>query len=283
MTKPGLAKFKIIAISTTVFGILATFILPFILISDLAECPPYVSASACLDGYFSMTSYGKYVYYGAIISPLVAIAGIVMVATWFFMNRTNKKSVLTPGQIELHEAEKEYARSVKEAAKVHRATIKSLEKVVQQAEKALKVANEMGQRKLAKYQSAIIFEDRLETPQGAALLEDGGLKVEASPSGNLNIIAPGFQSLIEGKPEQFEKARVFAGKIQEAVASFPKMKEEKSHAIARANEELEKAKRDLEIGSAKAQDELAKVKADTGRLDAARMKSSIVEPVQETA
>lgn len=270
MTNQGLAKFKIIAISTGVIGILATIILGSKLVTDLAECPPYMNGDACTEAYFAMTSYGKNLFYGVILSSLIATVGIVLVVIWFIMRMTQNKVPVTPELKELREAEREYARAVKEAEKAHRATVSSYEKVVKQAAKTLKNANEMGQRKLAKHQSAVLYEDRIETPEGTASFIEGPVETEVNPSGNLVIGCSGFRSLILGKPEQIEKVREFATKINDTAAAAPRLKEEKTQAIINATAELEAANRNLEQGANEALMVLAKVKESTARIDMAR-------------
>ena len=239
------------------------------------DCGQFGSfAGACQEDYYSKVSYGKLIADGFGLSAVVAIVGVILVIIWvvlFFINRSSQNRVpLTPEQIELREAEKEYSRSVREAEKTYKKTIKGLEKEVKQAEKAVSAANKMGQQKLAKFHAAALYEDRIETPQGTAQFDAGAIQTEASPNGNLNIRAEGFQSLIEGKPEQFEKAREFSSKLQTALSDWPKIKEDKRQAISKATTELEEAKRNQETGAAEAEAILAKVKTDTSRVDNAR-------------
>jgi hypothetical protein len=281
-------KFRNVALGITGLGILASIILGVVLSSGhYFDCTGNGGGEAyCQAAYFANVSYGKFAYYGFIASMLAAVLGVILLAFWIvlaLMSRNKQNTPLTPEQIELRVAEKEYARSVREAEKTYKGTVKTLEKAVKQAEKAVKAANDMGQRKLAKFHSAVLYEDRIETPQGTAPFEGGGVGTEASPSGSLNIQTPGFQSLIEGKPEQFEKAREFAAKIQAAIEDAPKIKEEKQQAIARATAELEEAKKNHEIGTVEAQSVLDKVKTDTACVDSARLMMRTEEVLQETS
>lgn len=288
MKTSGLKKFRNISIGITGIGILGSIILVSVLSSGhYFDCTKNGGGEAyCQAAYFANVSYGKFAYYGFIASILAAVLGVFLLAVWvvsFFVSRNSQnRATLTPEQIELREAEKEYSRSVKEAERTHKATIKTLEKVVKEAEKVVKAANDMGQRKLAKFHSAVLYEDRIETPQGTALFEAGAIDTEVSPSGSLNIQTSGFKSLIEGKPEQLAKAREFAGNVQTALAAAAKIKEEKMQSIAKATRDLEHAHKNLETGTAEAENALAKVKADTTRVERAKSMIGGSEIVQET-
>ncbi|MCL6106110.1 MAG: hypothetical protein M1309_01980 [Actinobacteria bacterium] len=271
MNSPTLKKFRNIALIIVGLGTLGSIGFGYKLYSDLSGCP---YGDACSAMYEQMTSYGKYVDLGFMISIIIALIGVALLAIWlvvFLLDRAKQDRVaMTPEQIELRVAEKEYTRAVKEAEKTYKATIKGLEKEVKQAEKAVSAANQMGQRKLAKFHAAALYEDRIETPQGTASFDAGAIQTEASPNGNLNIKTEDFQSLIEGKPEQFEKAREFSSKLQTALSDWPKIKEDKRQAISKATTELEEAKRNQETGAADAEAILSKVKTDTSRVDSAR-------------
>jgi hypothetical protein len=268
----GLAKLKKISLVITGVGVAATAGLSYQYASDTGQCIEEMGGDWCRQAYYASTSYGKYVGQGILVAMIVAAVGVVMFAAWFLMKRSSNgpKTVLSPEQIELREADKEYARAVKEAEKMYRGTIKSLEKDVRAAEKAVKAAVEMGQKRVAKYQTVTLYEDRLETPQGTVAFESAGVQTEVDANGNLNIITAAFTSQTPGKPEQVEKVKQFTARISNAVMTAPNLRQEKTRAIAAANQGLEEAQGNLASGTTQAEAALAQVKQNTSRVDMAR-------------
>ncbi len=239
---------------------------------------------------------------------IVIVIGVVVVAivAALVALRIRKKrriAAMGPEERELYEAERHYRGSVELAQRTLQTTEQSWEQRVKDAESSLKEARRVGYRPLGSIEKVDLFEDHLETPDGAFQLANGpvtavvetaeqlaatrqdaisraGKEVlrelmaqaggEGASTQYLLIETPIFVTVRRLRDGDVVKARQFASSINNAAVSTGELARRREEATTAAQLQLDQAKADMEAAVQAAAEELERVKANTGRLETAR-------------
>ncbi|NLG67799.1 MAG: hypothetical protein GX536_08845 [Actinobacteria bacterium] len=248
---------------------------------------------------------GKVTQTQLIIVIIIAVVVIAVVATLVALRLRKKRRIaaMGPEERELYDAERYYRVSVEKARKTLQATQQSWEQRVKDAEDSVKEARRIGYRPLGSLEKVDLFEDHLETPDGAFQLSGGPVSAivetaeqlattrqdvlsragkevmrelmaqaggEGSATHYLLIETPIFVTVRRLRDGDVVKARQFASSINNAAVSTDELARRREEAAAAAQAQLEQVKADMETAVQAANQELERVKANTGRLDAAR-------------
>jgi hypothetical protein len=238
-----------------------------------------------------------------VVLVLVVVAALA-IYVWALVRRRRKIAAMTPEERELRDAQKQYEQAVALAEKTLQITAEAWEKPIRSAEQALANAHAIGSRALGSYEGVRLFEDHIETPQGAFRFENGAVEATVDTARNLagnkeSVLSRAnkevFQELISrsSKPEGTQtsyllvetpifvtlvrlragdeaNARQFSLGVIGAAGSVAGHEEERRQAVAWAQADLDRVRADRKAAIDAAQIELDKVKANTQRVDAAR-------------
>jgi hypothetical protein len=201
-------------------------------------------------------------------------------------------------------ADKERLKVLREAEKQYLASLKEREKRVHQAEKEYskrisKAEGELQRVKnpppLGKYGSVTAREDRIETPSGTMSLFEGPVRADVQATGNvvvqkdkktdtrelyLKITGPGLTHLEKCNPDDGEKVRQLAVKIENASRSAEKQRALREEGIARAERDLKESREDRS-GIATAERELAELRSQKPAMDARRAEAGLPPLAEE--
>jgi len=246
-----------------------------------------------------------------IVLVVVGVVAVLAVAAyiWVVVGKRRRIAAMTPEEREFHEAKKQYDEAVALAEKTLKTTVEAWIQPVKTAESALADAHTIGTRSLGSYENIRLFEDHVETPQGAFRFENGSVEATVDTASNLaeskegalsRADQPVFEELVsrssrpEGALSQYllietpifvtlvalgaddeADARQFSLSVNGAATSVAGHEASRELAVANAQADLDRVRADQEAAVASAQTELDAVRADTQRLDAAR---GAVEP-----
>ncbi|NLE75057.1 MAG: hypothetical protein GX604_10595 [Actinobacteria bacterium] len=252
-----------------------------------------------------------------IIVIVIAVVVIAIIVTLVALRLRKKRRIaaMDPEERELYEAERHYRETVDKARKTLQATQHSWDQRVKDAEESLKEARRIGYRPLGSLEKVDLFEDHLETPDGAFQLSGGPvtaivetaeqltatrqdalsragkeimreLSTQAGGEGPstqyLLIETPIFVTVRRLRDGDVVKARQFASSINSAAASTDELALRRREAADAAQSKLDQVKMDMQAAVQAAQQELDRVKTDTERLDAARQAYQHIKGVAAT-
>lgn len=240
----------------------------------------------------------------AVVIAVVVIAAGVGAYVWLLLRKRRAIAAMTPEEREFHEARKRYEEAVALAEKTVRTTTEAWTKPVQAAEDALADAHNIGSRPLGSFDKIRLFEDHIETPQGALRFENGVVEATVDTARNLAgskagvlsraeeevfqevvsrskgpegaqmlyllVETPIFVTLVDLAGDDEARARQFALSVNGAAGSVGKHQSIREQAVAHAQADLDRVRADRDAAVAAARTELEAVTADTRRLDAAR-------------
>lgn len=254
-----------------------------------------------------------------IIVIVVAVVVIAVLVTLVVLRirKMRRIAAMGPEERELYEAELHYRSSVELAQKTLETTEQTWAQRVKEAEESLKEARRIGYRPLGSLEKVELFEDHLETPEGAFQLANGPVTAvvdtaeqlaathkeavsragkeilrelmaqagggEGASTQYLLIETPIFVTVRRLRDGDVVKARQFASSINNAAISTTELTRRREEATAAARLQLDQVKADMETAVAAARQELERVEANTGRLDAARRAYEAVKGTAGTA
>lgn len=241
-----------------------------------------------------------------LIVLVVVIAVVVAAAAvyaWLLVRKRRALDAMTPEERELRAAKKHHEEAVMLAEKTLQTTVETWKKPLKTAEDALADAHTIGTRPLGSFAKVRLFEDHIETPQGAFRFENGVVDTTVDSARNLvgskesvlsRAEAGVFQELVarSGRPEGAQtlylvvetpifvalidvdsndeaSARQFSVSVNAAARSAGGHEEARRQAVAQAQGDLDRVRADRQAAVTAAEKELAAVAADTRRLDAA--------------
>lgn len=125
----------------------------------------------------------------SMLAFVLVVAIIAAVIIWDRHKTKARIAAMTPEEHDLYEAEREYQKLVSAAASTMAATQRQYDYTIKNAERNLQHAQRVGTNELAKYSGRTgwvrLHENRIETPQGTALFENGPVIATVDTAGGL--------------------------------------------------------------------------------------------------
>ena len=183
---------------------------------------------------------------------------------------------------------------------------------MKKAEEAVSEAHRIGSRPLGSFQKLSLYEDHIETPEGAFRFENGPVEAVVDSARNLSsaretalsragkevlqelvsrgsgpegmqaqyllIETPIFVTVTEVKPDDEVKARQFLHGVNGAAGSVPSIMQAREQAVTQAQADLDATRAERDAALAAARKEAADVKGDIRRVEAARAKVQLPAP-----
>jgi hypothetical protein len=241
-----------------------------------------------------------------VIAIIVVAVAALLFFVWRGMERRRRMAAMGPDERELYEAQKQYEAALHLAQETLERAEETWSRRVKKAEEAVSEARRIGSRPLGSFQKLSLYEDHIETPEGAFRFENGPVEAVVDSARNLAsaresalsragrevlqelvsrgsgpegmralyllVETPIFVTVTEVKPDDEVKARQFLHGVNGAAGSVPSITQTREQAVAQAQADLDATEAERDAALAAARTEMAAVKADTRRVEAARAK-----------
>ena len=241
-----------------------------------------------------------------LIAVIVVAAVALLFIVWRGIERRRRVAAMGPDEREFYEAQKQYETALEMAQKTLERAEETWSPRVKKAEEAVSEAHRIGSRPLGSFQDLSLYEDHIETPEGAFRFENGPVEAVVDSARNLSsareaalsragkevlqelvsrgsgpggmqalyllVETPIFVTVTEVKPDDEVKARQFLHGVNGAAGSAPSIVQTRDQAVAQAQADLDATRTERDAALDAARKEVAAVKADTRRVEAARAK-----------
>lgn len=240
-----------------------------------------------------------------VVLVIIAIVVVLAVAAyvWMWLRKRRQLEEMTPEERELYEAKRQRDQAIAAAEKTLKTTVDSWVTPVKMAEEALASARSIGARSLGSFEKVRLFEDHVDTPQGAFRFENGAVEAVVDTAANLArakeavlsradkqvladfvsrtgrpegaqtlylmIETPIFVTLIALGSGDEPDARQFSLSVNGAAGTAAGHEAHRAAAVAQAQADLDRVLADQAAAVQSAQTEVEAVILDTRRLDAA--------------
>jgi hypothetical protein len=208
-----------------------------------------------------------------VIAIIVVAVAALLFFVWRGMERRRRMAAMGPDERELYEAQKQYEAALHLAQETLERAEETWSRRVKKAEEAVSEARRIGSRPLGSFQKLSLYEDHIETPEGAFRFENGPVEAVVDSARNLAsaresalsragrevlqelvsrgsgpegmralyllVETPIFVTVTEVKPDDEVKARQFLHGVNGAAGSVPSITQTREQAVAQAQADLD--------------------------------------------